>query len=102
MIAKSKSNAGNGVPVKRILLGMLIVGVLILLGRWVGAYLPQFVLWVNGLGVWGPFVFIVGYVSATVAFVPGSLLTLTAGAIFGISLGVLYVFIAAVCGSSAA
>jgi uncharacterized membrane protein YdjX (TVP38/TMEM64 family) len=39
---------------------------------------------------------------ATVAFVPGSLLTLAAGAIFGLSMGTLYVFIAAVLGSSAA
>jgi len=75
---------------------------LIMLGRQVGAYVPQFALWVNSLGVWGPVVFIVGYAVAAVAFVPGSLLTLAAGAIFGLSTGSLYVFIAAVLGSSAA
>jgi uncharacterized membrane protein YdjX (TVP38/TMEM64 family) len=39
---------------------------------------------------------------AAVAFVPGSLLTLAAGAVFGLVKGVLYVFIAAVLGSAAA
>ena len=56
----------------------------------------------NGLGVWGPIVFILGYTVAAVAFVPGSLLTLAAGAIFGLAQGVIYVFIAAVLGSAAA
>jgi uncharacterized membrane protein YdjX (TVP38/TMEM64 family) len=93
---------GNSLPLGRILLGTVAIGALILLGRQLGAYLPLFATWVNNLGVWGPVVFIVGYAAATVAFVPGSLLTLAAGAIFGLSQGVLYVFIAAVLGSSAA
>jgi uncharacterized membrane protein YdjX (TVP38/TMEM64 family) len=57
---------------------------------------------VKGLGVWGPVVFIAGYVAATVAFVPGVLLTLAAGAIFGLVRGVLYVLIGATLGSAAA
>jgi len=85
----------------KILLGIVILLGLILLGRQVGAYLPRFALWVNSLGVWGPLVFILGYIVATVAFVPGSLLTLTAGAIWGIFPGVPYVFLAAVFGSAA-
>jgi uncharacterized membrane protein YdjX (TVP38/TMEM64 family) len=92
----------RGVSVGRI--ALLIVGLvaLIALGRQVGGYIPQFAQWVNGLGVWGPVVFIVGYALAAVAFVPGSLLTLAAGAIFGLAQGVVYVFIAAVLGSAAA
>jgi uncharacterized membrane protein YdjX (TVP38/TMEM64 family) len=86
----------------KIVIGAVALVGLIALGRQVGAYLPQFALWVNGLGVWGPVVFILGYVVATVAFVPGSLLTLAAGAIWGISPGVPYVFLAAVLGASAA
>jgi len=52
--------------------------------------------------VWGPLVFIAGYVVATVAFVPGSLLTLAAGAIFGIFEGVVYVFVGASVGATLA
>jgi uncharacterized membrane protein YdjX (TVP38/TMEM64 family) len=84
------------------MLGITVVAGLILLGRQLGTYLPRFAEWVDGLGVWGPIVFIVGYATATVAFVPGSLLTLAAGAIFGLGKGVLFVFIAAVIGSAAA
>jgi uncharacterized membrane protein YdjX (TVP38/TMEM64 family) len=46
--------------------------------------------------VWGPLVFILGYAVAVVAFVPGSVLTLAAGAIFGLAKGAVYVFVAAV------
>ena len=51
--------------------------------------------WVKTFGPWGPVVFIALYVAAAVAFVPGSLLTLSAGAIFGLGPGTLYVFVAA-------
>src|SRR4029453_8918021 len=71
-------------------------------GRKAGQYIPQFAAWVEGLGVWGPLVFILGYAAAAVAFVPGSLLTLAGGAIFGLARGTAYVFAGAVLVSSAA
>jgi uncharacterized membrane protein YdjX (TVP38/TMEM64 family) len=86
----------------RIGIGLAVLIGLILLGRLAGDYMPRFAAWVEGLGVWGPIVFIAGYALATVAFVPGFVLTLAAGAIFGLAKGVAYVFIAAVVGSSAA
>ena len=89
-------------PLTKLALGAVALLALLALARQGGAYIPQFAAWVNGLGVWGPLVFIVGYAAAVVAFVPGSVLTLAAGAIFGIAAGVVYVFIAAVLGSSAA
>ena len=49
--------------------------------------IPTFFAWVDGLGAWGPVAFIAGYALAAVAFVPGSLLTLAAGAIFGLGKG---------------
>ncbi len=88
--------------VSRLLLIGAAVALLVVLGRQAGAYLPQFVAWVESLGVWGPVVFVVGYVVAAVAFVPGSILTLAAGAIFGLAKGVVTVFIAAMLGSAAA
>jgi uncharacterized membrane protein YdjX (TVP38/TMEM64 family) len=72
---------------------------LIVLGRLAGGTIQPFAQWVDGLGFWGPAVFILGYVIAVVAFVPASLLTLGAGAIFGIVHGVIYVFVAATIGS---
>jgi uncharacterized membrane protein YdjX (TVP38/TMEM64 family) len=90
------------VPFLKIAIGIVALALLIVLARQVGAYVPRFAEWVNGLGFWGPIVFILGYAVAVVAFVPASILTLAAGAIFGLWLGMLYVFIAAVLGSAAA
>jgi len=54
-------------------------------------------------GGWtAPLLFIAAYVAASIAFVPGSLLTLLAGAVFGLARGVPIVFTGAVLGSSAA
>lgn len=85
-------------------LALLLVGLaaLLLFGRTLGGYIPQFASWVDSLGLWGPVVFIAGYALATVAFIPGSLLTLAAGAIFGLFEGTLYVFLGATLGSSLA
>ena len=92
----------RGLPVGKLALGLgLLVG-LVLLGRSLGAQLPGFAAWVEGLGVLGPLVFVAGYAVAVVAFAPGSVLTLAAGAIFGLAKGTLYVFVAATLGASAA
>ncbi len=90
------------VPFVRIALVVVGLLALLLIGRAAGRYVPQFAQWVHGLGVWGPVVFIIGYAVAAVAFVPASLLTLAAGAIFGLGAGVVYVFIAATIGAAAA
>lgn len=87
--------------------GKLVAGgvallALALLARTAGGAVPRFAMWVNQLGAWGPIVFIGGYALAAVAFIPGSILTLAAGAIFGIGAGLVYAFTAAVLGSAAA
>lgn len=57
----------------------------------------------GSLGPWAPpLLFIAAYVIASIAFVPGALLTLVAGAMFGLAKGVPIVFTGAVLGSSAA
>jgi uncharacterized membrane protein YdjX (TVP38/TMEM64 family) len=85
----------------RIALVLAVVLLLLTFGRRAAAYLPQFAGWVEGLGALGPIVFMAGYAVAVVAFVPGSLLTLAGGALFGLVQGVIYVFAAAVLGSTA-
>jgi uncharacterized membrane protein YdjX (TVP38/TMEM64 family) len=58
---------------------------------------------IAALGWWAPaLLFMAAYVLASVAFVPGALLTLLAGATFGMARGVPLVFASAVLGSSAA
>ena len=89
-------------PVGRVLAAIVAVVALIAVGRQLGDLLPQFVAWVDGLGFWGPAVFMAGYAVATVAFVPGSVLTLAAGAIFGLVNGTVYVLAAATVGAALA
>lgn len=79
-----------------------LVAALLVYGRRVAGYLPEFSAWVDGLGPWGPIVFVLGYVVATVAFIPGSLLTLAGGAIFGLAEGTAFVFVGASLGATAA
>ena len=38
-----------------------VVAVVLLFGRRVAGYLPEFTAWVDGLGFWGPVVFVLGY-----------------------------------------
>ena len=82
-----------------ILLGAGLVAALLFFGRSLARQVPGFASWVEGLGPWGPIVFILGYAAATVAFVPGSALTLLGGAVFGIFRGTLYVFLGALLGT---
>ncbi len=58
--------------------------------------------WIDTLGPWGPIVFIITYILATVLFLPGSLLTLGAGLLFGPISGSIYVSIAATLGATCA
>jgi uncharacterized membrane protein YdjX (TVP38/TMEM64 family) len=58
--------------------------------------------WIHGLGPWGPVVFVLLYAGAVVAALPGSALTLAAGALFGSVLGIGLVSIAATLGAGLA
>jgi uncharacterized membrane protein YdjX (TVP38/TMEM64 family) len=57
---------------------------------------------IASLGPWGPVIFVLVYVAATVLFLPGSILTLGAGALFGVVKGSIVVSISATLGATAA
>ena len=86
----------------RIAAGVVGLVALVLLGRQFGGLLPRFAEWVDGLGFWGPAVFIAGYVVTTVAFIPGAVMTLAAGAVFGLPRATVYVLAGATLGSAVA
>jgi uncharacterized membrane protein YdjX (TVP38/TMEM64 family) len=86
----------------RIAIGAIAVAALVVLARQAGQSVPAVAEWVEGLGVWGPVVFIAIYALAVVGLVPGALLTLAGGALFDLLWGSVYVFVAAVLGSSGA
>jgi uncharacterized membrane protein YdjX (TVP38/TMEM64 family) len=58
--------------------------------------------WIEGLGFWAPFAFILFYASLTVLLVSGGILTLLAGGTFGLLKGTLIVVVASNLGAAAA
>ncbi|TWU37678.1 TVP38/TMEM64 family inner membrane protein YdjZ [Novipirellula aureliae] len=56
--------------------------------------------WIAGLGFWGPFVLVLLYILATILFVPGTILTLVAGATFGLWIGFAVVSLGSTIGAS--
>lgn len=63
-------------------------------------FLKSILIWVEHLGFWAPVAFIAIYNLATILFIPGAILTLGGGIIFGVVWGSLYVFIAATLGAT--
>ena len=57
---------------------------------------------IERLGPWGPVLFVLLYIVAAVLFVPGSALTLGAGALFGVGLGSVLASVGATLGAAAA
>ena len=64
--------------------------------------LQQVLEWIQNLGFWAPIIFILIYIIATVLLISGAVLTLGAGAIFGLVKGYVYVSIASTLGATAA
>ena len=58
--------------------------------------------WIEGLGVWGPVIFVGLYAVWTVAALPGAALTLAGGAVFGLWTGAVAVILGATIGAALA
>lgn len=66
----------------------------------VGAFFESTLDWIREAGPLGSLIFMLIYVAATVLFLPASVLTLGAGAVFGVFAGAFYVIIAATIGAN--
>lgn len=88
--------------VTKIVSGLLVIAAFIILFRLlpVAIWLRHFQTYVRGLGALGYIVYIVVYALCVVAFVPASILTLGAGAIFGFVGGTIVVVIGATIGAT--
>jgi len=80
----------------------LIAGILFAARYFGSGPLRELLQWISGLGSTAPLVFISLYVVACVLFVPGSILTLSAGFLFGVVRGSMYVSVAATVGATLA
>ncbi len=91
-------------PVVRIVFALLVVIGLAFAARhlpiqqWLQTALSR----INELGPWKPIGYIIFYMLACIVAIPGSLLTLAGGVLFGVGIGTVYVSIAATLGATCA
>ena len=109
MSSNRDKNGASGRPQKpfawvKVTLLALLVAALLVVSRYlpVAEWVRFFLEWIRGLGIYGPIALGLAYVAACVLFVPGFLLTLGAGALFGVVTGTITVSIASTCGAAAA
>jgi uncharacterized membrane protein YdjX (TVP38/TMEM64 family) len=88
----------------RIAVWLIVVVVLVGVGRTldIAALLHRTLVAVSALGAWAPVVFVLLYVAVTVVLLPAVILTLGAGAVFGLVRGFLLVSVGATLGATAA
>jgi uncharacterized membrane protein YdjX (TVP38/TMEM64 family) len=84
-----------------ILLGLATIGLILTLRQLpISAILQTALGWVDGWGLWAPIGFILLYNIATVLLLPGAVLTLGGGVLFGLWWGTAYVILAATLGAT--
>ncbi len=89
----SETPAKSGGGIIKLIVFVVAIGALFALFKTfnVSTHLRNLLTWVEAQGAWAPVIFIAVYAVATVAFVPGSLLTLGSGVVFGVVRGSIYV-----------
>ena len=90
--------------IKPLLIVTAVVAVLVLGGKYLNLQqkIADVLAWVEGLGPAGMGVYTLLYIIACIFFIPGSLLTLGAGAIYGVVTGSILVSISSTLGATAA
>jgi uncharacterized membrane protein YdjX (TVP38/TMEM64 family) len=86
--------------------GLVVVAVLVAVAGWrlleVRAWISAALDWIEDLGIWGPVFYILLYMIFTVCLVPGSPMSLGAGAAFGVVPGTILGSVAATLGATSA
>ena len=90
---------GSRPTIRIVVITLALVGI-VAVARMQLAHVPVLLGWVQSQGVMAPLVYAVIYAVAVPLMVPGSLMTLTAGALFGLWPGIPVAFGGAVAGSS--
>jgi uncharacterized membrane protein YdjX (TVP38/TMEM64 family) len=104
MEAKLDAADGKRIPWWRPVILLAVITTIFLLGHrfGLGDRLGVVRDWIQSLGAWGPVIFVLFYAASAVVAIPGSILTVGAGALFGTLLGVILVSIASTLGASLA
>lgn len=101
MNTDASSRQGRGL---KIALALLAVGLLLAAARYfdVQILFRQALQWIADLGPAGPVLFVALYIAACVLLLPGAILTLGAGAVFGLAKGFVAVSVGATLGATCA
>lgn len=84
-----------------LLLGVVVLTLLVLLWYYdIQQILKELLEAISSLGAWAPIAFIAVYIAATVLLLPGFILTLGAGLLFGVVWGSVFVSISSVLGAT--
>ena len=102
--ARRASESAGESSGRRLAVAIVILGAGIAAARWLGVGEQVGALrgWIEGLGSLGPAVYAAIYAVAVVAAVPGSVLSVGAGALFGAGVGIVVVSVGATLGASLA
>ena len=98
----SKSLVIKAGIVSVIIIALIMVTRFLGFGELIAKIFQDMLSWIEGLGYWGAIIFIFIYVSTTIFLIPGLILTLGAGFIFGVIKGTIVVSIASTLGATAA
>ena len=91
-------------PWKRAIPILLVIACLVFLSRSLdlGTWIEKALTWIASLGIWGPVAVTAIYIISTILLIPGSVLTLGAGFLFGVVKGSIVVSIASTTGATLA
>lgn len=94
----------TGPTIAKVIIGGVVVIALIAAAKYfdVQQGFRDVLAWISGLGALGPLIFIALYIVASVLFLPGTVLTLGAGVVFGVVEGSIAVSIGATLGAACA
>jgi uncharacterized membrane protein YdjX (TVP38/TMEM64 family) len=99
--ASSSGGSSRAAWWRPVALAVLVLSALLLAHFFgVGARLGGLREWISAQGSWAPVIFVLVYIGAVMAAVPGALLTLAGGALFGVAYGVILVSIASTAGAA--
>jgi len=98
---ESSQGSGKSNNFWKLILFVALLAALVILSRLMGwgEKLGELRAWIASLGNFGPVVFVLLYIAAVVAALPGSAITIAAAALFGSTLGVILVSIGATIGA---
>jgi uncharacterized membrane protein YdjX (TVP38/TMEM64 family) len=98
-LASRQNNSVIRIIMLALLVAAIVTGILLLPVR---QYLVAALDWTQGLGAWGPIFVALFYIVACMFLLPGSVLTLGAGFLFGVPVGLLSAWTGATLGACAA